>query len=57
MALCLPVRCDSVNDVAFAVEFGEAFCKKAGVNTRVRLDDNYTSSVGGYFAYEFFLGK
>lgn len=51
MSACLPVRCNSVNDVAYALEFGHAFCKKAGKDVRVNLDESYVSTVGGYFEY------
>ncbi|WWC86256.1 uncharacterized protein L201_001129 [Kwoniella dendrophila CBS 6074] len=58
MSSCLPLVCDSPPDVAYAVEYGENWCKRAGVNVKLQLPESYLNSYNGsYFKSEEYLAS
>ncbi|WVO20022.1 uncharacterized protein IAS62_001312 [Cryptococcus decagattii] len=57
MSQCLPLVCSSAPDVAYATEYGESFCKRAGIDNVVfQLSKSYLEGANGtYFASEGYL--
>ncbi|AFR97927.2 hypothetical protein C343_06081 [Cryptococcus neoformans C23] len=57
MSHCLPLVCSSAPDVAYAIEYGESFCKKAGIkNVVIQLPESYLEGANGtYFTSEGYL--
>lgn len=50
MSDCLPAVCKSAPDVAYALEYGQSWCHRAGVNNvTFDLPDWYMASPGGQF--------
>ncbi|KAL7419525.1 hypothetical protein Q5752_005436 [Cryptotrichosporon argae] len=49
MSLCLVEQCVSAPDVAYAVEYGADFCKRAGVDITLSLPASYLATAGGAF--------
>ncbi|WWC58718.1 uncharacterized protein I303_101262 [Kwoniella dejecticola CBS 10117] len=58
MSNCLPIVCSSAPDVAYAIEYGENFCRRAGVEVTIPLPENYANSANGsYFKSEEYLAS
>ncbi|KIR37165.1 hypothetical protein I352_00477 [Cryptococcus deuterogattii MMRL2647] len=57
MSQCLPLVCSSAPDVAYATEYGESFCKRAGIdNVVIQLPKSYLEGANGtYFTSEGYL--
>lgn len=53
MSQCLPLVCSSAPDVAYAIEYGESFCKRAGIkNVVIQLPISYLEGANGtYFTW------
>ncbi|WWC66276.1 uncharacterized protein I206_100177 [Kwoniella pini CBS 10737] len=49
MSTCLPTVCSSAPDVAYAIEYGENFCRRAGVEVKIPLPENYANSANGSY--------
>ncbi|WVN85396.1 uncharacterized protein L203_100542 [Cryptococcus depauperatus CBS 7841] len=59
MEACLPMACISAPDVAYAVEYGQSFCHRAGVKSMVlKLPESYILGPNGaYFRSKEYLGS
>ncbi|WVW82298.1 hypothetical protein I302_104304 [Kwoniella bestiolae CBS 10118] len=58
MSACLPLVCSSAPDVAYAVEYGENWCHRAGVEVKIPLPETYLNGVNGsYFKSEEYLAS
>ncbi|WRT64159.1 uncharacterized protein IL334_001088 [Kwoniella shivajii] len=56
LSQCLPVVCTSAPDVAYAIEYGQHFCSRAGVDVIILLTEEYAQSANGsYFKSEEYL--
>lgn len=50
MSLCLPVKCSSAPDVAYAVEYGTSLCHRAGVeDVVISIPQSYLDGVNGSY--------
>lgn len=49
VSACLPTRCVSAPDTAYAVEYGKSFCKRAGVDVEFELPAWYLETPGGQY--------
>lgn len=50
MSQCLPLVCSSAPDVAYAIEYGESFCKRAGIkNVVIQLPISYLEGANGTY--------
>lgn len=49
LATCLAARCDSAPDAAYAAEYAESVCKRAGVEVKVQLPAYYLEAAQEYF--------
>ncbi|WWD09407.1 hypothetical protein V865_007530 [Kwoniella europaea PYCC6329] len=58
MGSCLPVVCKSAPDVAYAVEYGENWCHRAGVEVEITLPESYLNTANGtYFTSAEYLAS
>lgn len=58
IGVCLVSRCISGPDVAYAVEYGVSFCKRAGVHVQFELPVSYLEQPGGqYYLYVWVGGR
>ncbi|WWD17857.1 hypothetical protein CI109_102301 [Kwoniella shandongensis] len=57
MSLCLPMICNSPPSIAYAIEYGESFCSRAGAkNVVIPIPESYMESINGtYFKSEQYL--
>lgn len=49
LATCLAAKCESAPDTAYAAEYAESVCKRAGVEVKVELPEYYLEAAQEYF--------